>query len=50
MSTQLNAASGTLTGIPALIVILVILALIIIGIVAVVRAAGRKAKDTLGDR
>lgn len=40
----LNAAETTVTGVPALLIIVVVLALIIIGIVAVVRFIGRRAK------
>ncbi len=38
------AAEGTITGLPAILIILVILALIVTGIVAVVRFLGRKAR------
>lgn len=41
---MLEAASGKITGLPAILIILAILALIIIGIVSVVRYIGRKAK------
>jgi uncharacterized membrane protein len=44
MSRVPLAASAHVTGAPALIIILVILALIIIGIITVVRAVARKAR------
>jgi uncharacterized membrane protein len=40
-----HAASAHVTGAPALIIILVILVLIVVGLVTVVRAVARKAKD-----
>lgn len=47
---HLEAASFHVTGAPALIIILVILALIITGVVVAVRGAARKARDiTKGD-
>lgn len=39
--------AATITGAPALIIILVILALIVIGIIAVVRFIARKGRDVL---
>jgi uncharacterized membrane protein len=39
------AAGGTVTGAPAAIIILVILALLIIGVVSVIKYLGRKAKN-----
>lgn len=39
--------AAKVTGLPALLIILGVLALIIIGIFTVIRAAGRKAKDKL---
>jgi hypothetical protein len=44
MSSVPLAASARVTGAPALIIILIILALIVIGIVAVVRSVARRAK------
>lgn len=45
--TLTNAASAHVSGIPALIIILVILALIIIGVFVVIRFVVRKGKQTL---
>jgi hypothetical protein len=42
-----QAKSVSVTGVPALLIILVVLALLIIGIVVVVRAVGRKAKNKI---
>ena len=39
-----QAAEGTVTGLPALLIIVVVLALLVIGIVAVVRFIARKSK------
>ena len=39
-----HAAETTITGLPAILIILVVLALIVLGIVSVVRFLGRKAK------
>jgi hypothetical protein len=41
------AASGTITGLPAMLIILVVVALIITGAIAVVRAIVRKGKEKL---
>jgi hypothetical protein len=41
---MLEAASATVTGIPAFLIILAILAVFIIGIVATIRFVGRKAR------
>lgn len=41
---MIQAASGSVTGLPAVLIILVVLALIVIGIVSVVRFIGRRAK------
>jgi hypothetical protein len=42
-----QSKSFSVTGLPALLIILVLLALLIIGIVVVVRAIGRKAKSNI---
>lgn len=39
----------TVTGLPAVLIIVIVLAIFIIGIVAVVRFVGRKAKGTFKD-
>jgi TRAP-type C4-dicarboxylate transport system permease small subunit len=44
LASDNQAATGTVTGLPAILIILAILALLIIGIVAVVRFVARKAK------
>jgi hypothetical protein len=45
----IEAASFHVTGLPALLIILAILAVFITGAVVIVRAIGRKARDTAGE-
>jgi F0F1-type ATP synthase assembly protein I len=42
-----HTKSVSVTGLPALLIILVLLALLITGVVVVVRAVGRKAKSKI---
>ncbi len=42
-----RAASFRLTGLPALLVILIILGLIVLGVVTVIRAIARKGREKL---
>ena len=47
MTTELLAVSGQVTGAPALLIILGILALLLVGVFTVVRFVARKAKDAV---
>ncbi len=43
--TVLDAASFRVTGLPAVLIILAVLTVLITGIVVIIRAVGRKAKN-----
>jgi hypothetical protein len=47
---MISAASAHITGVPALLIILAILALLVIGAITVVRAVGRGAKRAVSGK